>query len=194
MTKYLDIPTLDYQTGNTDRPISRERLKALNLQRLVLESFKKPRKYQYGFLQNMFFCAVNYHELQRSFLAVKILFEFIEKVEDKTQTLPRLSLYKVYCILCQKLIHKHPEISIPLSLDRHLMLGQSKLGILIKLVHPDLIWKRLGRRGHSKTHYIGIRWNESMVDKDVTSLINVDLASIRNCVGERKISHEPREK
>ncbi|GEQ72937.1 hypothetical protein JCM33374_g6625 [Metschnikowia sp. JCM 33374] len=173
-------------TGGLHNHFSRERLKAIKLQRLVLKSFKNPHKFQYGLLQNSLFCAVSYHEVQRSFLAVKILFEFVEKVEDKTHTITRFSLYKAYYILCQKLIHKYPEISNSLNLERHLILGQSKLGILIKLVHPDLVWKRLGKRGHSKTHYIGINWNRSMVDDEVIALLESDLSEIPDKVKKRK--------
>ncbi|GEQ68308.1 hypothetical protein JCM33374_g1976 [Metschnikowia sp. JCM 33374] len=58
------------------------------------------------------------------------------------------------------------------------VLGQPKIGVLTKLIYPGLFCKRLGRRGESKVHYIGWTWNESMVDKDTLSLLDLDVPEL----------------
>ncbi|GEQ68299.1 hypothetical protein JCM33374_g1967 [Metschnikowia sp. JCM 33374] len=102
------------------------------------------------------------------------------KAEDPSQTLPRALIYKAYYILCQKVFLKHPEISKSLCSPQSHILGQSRVGILTKLMHPNLVCKRLGKRGQSKSHYIGLIWNESMVDEDTIRLVNLDITDLRD--------------
>lgn len=124
--------------------------------------------------------SVNLHELLRSLLAIKILRHSLVEAEDadrhsERSPIPRLDIYKLYYILCQKLILKYPSSSNSTSLQQKLIFGQSKLGKLIKLVYPDLVSKRLGRRGESKYNYLGIRWNSNVVSDEIKALFNSDL-------------------
>lgn len=126
---------------------------------------------------------VNLHELLRSFLAIKILRHSLIEDDGGNTTperspIPRLDIYKVYYILCQKLILKYPSSSNTTSLQQKLIFGQSKLGKLIKLVYPNLVSKRLGRRGESRYNYLGIRWNENIVSDEITQMFNSDLPQL----------------
>lgn len=133
---------------------------------------------------------INYHELLRTFLAIKILFDVLIQLppdadkEPQNYTIPRLSIYKTYYILCQKLIQKYPSASNTTHEQQKLILGQSKLGKLIKLVYPDLVIKRLGLRGESKYNYLGVLWNENVISDDIKDLSDnhelVELADFFN--------------
>ncbi|GEQ72957.1 hypothetical protein JCM33374_g6645 [Metschnikowia sp. JCM 33374] len=155
-------------------------LKGIILQHLVLESFKSPDTFQNGLLRFSPLSTVNFHEFLRNFLAIKILFGFIQKVDDPSQTLPRASIYKAYYIICQKLFLKYPETSKSLCSPQSHILGQARVGILTKLMHPNLVCRRLGKRGQSKSHYIGLTCNESMVDEDTIRLVNLDITDLRD--------------
>ncbi|GEQ70923.1 hypothetical protein JCM33374_g4604 [Metschnikowia sp. JCM 33374] len=124
-------------------------------------------------------CIFNFHELSRNCLAMKILYECVKKVDDKSKILPRESFYKIYYILCQKLFERYPEISRSTCLPQSHILGQSKIGILTKLVHPDLVSKRIGKRGQSKASYIGLTLNYCVVNDEVKGLLHLDLPEIR---------------
>lgn len=119
---------------------------------------------------------INYHELLRTFLAIKILYDILIQLqlsdEDDPQhyTIPRLSIYKTYYIICQKLIASYPSASNTRNEQQKLILGQSKLGKLIKLVYPNLLIKRLGSRGESKYNYLGVMWNENIVQHEIKQL------------------------
>lgn len=127
--------------------------------------------------------SVNFHELLRSFLALKILSDSLIEVKESATTLelptlPRLSIYKVYYILCQKLILKYPSGSNRTSLQQKLILGQSKVGKLIKLVYPKLLSKRLGRRGESKYNYLGVKWNPNIVNDEINNLCTKQITEL----------------
>lgn len=118
---------------------------------------------------------INYHELLRTFLAIKILFDVLIQLppnaeEPQNYTIPRLSIYKTYFIICQKLISQYPSSSNTTNEQQKLILGQLKLGKLIKLVYPNLLIKRLGSRGESKYNYLGVIWNENIVLDEVKEL------------------------
>ncbi|CAN3364845.1 RFX-like DNA-binding protein Rfx2p [Diutina catenulata] len=122
--------------------------------------------------------SINYHELLRTFLAIKILFDMLIEMpqngtgdkEPQHYTIPRLSIYKTYFILCHKLILTYPSSSNTVGEQQKLILGQSKLGKLIKLVYPDLMIKRLGSRGESKYNYLGVVWNDNVINSEVKQL------------------------
>ncbi|GEQ72722.1 hypothetical protein JCM33374_g6410 [Metschnikowia sp. JCM 33374] len=140
--------------------------------------------------------SVNFHELLRSFLALKILFGTLQPVETMFSgdfSLPRTSIYKVYYILCQKLIAKYPTSSNSLSLQQNIILGQSKMGKLMRLAFPDLVMKRLGKRGHSKYNYVGFQWNYSVVDEDILNMLDLEVPEIQDTFNDsrRKRDHTP---
>lgn len=119
---------------------------------------------------------INYHELLRTFLAIKILFDMLIEMpqqsdkEPLSYTIPRLLIYKTYYIICHKLILGYPLLLNTVGEQQKLILGQLKLGKLIKLVYPDLVIKRLGLRGESKYNYLGVIWNEKIVDHEMKQL------------------------
>ncbi|KAG7665191.1 uncharacterized protein J8A68_001247 [[Candida] subhashii] len=119
---------------------------------------------------------INYHELLRTFLAIKILYDILIQLplsaqeDPQNYTIPRLSIYKTYFIICQKLICNYPSNSNTLNEQQKLILGQSKLGKLIKLVYPNLLIKRLGSRGESKYNYLGVVWNENIINDNIKKL------------------------
>ncbi|EGW30756.1 uncharacterized protein SPAPADRAFT_155956 [Spathaspora passalidarum NRRL Y-27907] len=119
---------------------------------------------------------INYHELLRTFLAIKILYDILIQLplgaeeDPQSYTIPRLSIYKTYFIICQKLICNYPSSSNTTNEQQKLILGQSKLGKLIKLVYPNLLIKRLGSRGESKYNYLGVIWNENIVNDEIKQL------------------------
>ncbi|GEQ69439.1 hypothetical protein JCM33374_g3111 [Metschnikowia sp. JCM 33374] len=124
---------------------------------------------------------INFHEFFRTFLALKIIFACIKKAGDfssSDRNLPKISVYKAYYILCQRLIRE--KSSITSSVNESIILGQSKFGQLSKLVHPTLVLKRLGSRGKSKFHYMDTIWNTSIVDEDVLKLVDLDLPHLRD--------------
>ncbi|GEQ68320.1 hypothetical protein JCM33374_g1988 [Metschnikowia sp. JCM 33374] len=168
----------DDEAAGIDRTPSQERLKGIKLQYLVLESFKNSNTALNRLLLNSRLSTVTFHELSRNFLAIKILLGCIKKVDDHSQTLPRLSIYKVYYMICRKLSHKVQDIPSFVFSAKHHILAQPKLGVLTKLLYPDLVWKRLGKRGQSKAHYIGLTWNTSMVDDDIIGLLDLNIIDL----------------
>lgn len=151
----------------------------------LLDIFRTPESLYAHFptveMSDIKLASVNFHELLRSFLAIKILFDAL--VEDppgtlEQATLPRLSIYKLYYILCQKLILKYPTSSNSTSLQQKLILGQSKLGKLVKIVYPKLVSKRLGRRGESKYNYLGVSWNDNIVDEDIAAMCDHEISQL----------------
>lgn len=118
---------------------------------------------------------INYHELLRTFLAIKILFDMLIEMpqgdkEPLHYTIPRLLIYKTYYIICHKLILGYPLLLNTVGEQQKLILGQLKLGKLIKLVYPELVIKRLGLRGESKYNYLGVIWNDKIVDHEMKEL------------------------
>lgn len=124
---------------------------------------------------------LNFHELLRNFLAIKILSDMLTEVPDTSKprappvtdsTIPRLSIYKTYFIICQLLIARYPSSSNTYQEQQKIVLSQSKVGKLIKLVYPELRIKRLGARGDSKYTYLGVRWNDSLVSASIKEMCN----------------------
>lgn len=138
--------------------------------------------------------SINYHELLRTFLAIKILNDMMIEVplnmaEDPlTYSIPRLSIFKTYFIICQKLITRYPSSSNTANEQQKLILGQSKLGKLIKMVYPNLPIKRLGSRGESRYHYLGVVWNEHIIDNNIKQLCDQhDLTKLNEMFSEGNV-------
>lgn len=122
--------------------------------------------------------SVNFYDLLRSFLALKILASTLVEVEETkylggVPIIPRHTIYKVYYILCQKLILRYPGLHGS-DAQKSIILGQSKLGKLLKLSFPKLKSKRLGRRGESKYNYLGVVWNKQVVDRSILELCDLE--------------------
>lgn len=142
----------------------------------VLEIFKYPKftidaipgpRYE----QKKLAC-VHYHEFLRTFLALKIIADALVVSDDRAKncpTTPRLAIYKLYYVLSQKLFLRYPSQK-GVSSEHELILGVSKLGKLIKAMHPNLVVKRLGPRGESKYHYIGLTLNMDLYTDETRDL------------------------
>lgn len=181
--------------GKIDRTTMMTSSDSLSVLQLILDVFREPQVLlSYSPSIDMSGCklsSVNYHELLRSFLALKILFDSLVEVNEgpkslELPTLPRLSIYKMYYILCQKLILKYPTESNSTSSQQKLILGQSKLGKFIKLVYPNLLSKRLGRRGESKYNYLGVKWNTNVVREEIIDLCDKDLPMLADLFKNQK--------
>ncbi|GEQ67242.1 hypothetical protein JCM33374_g906 [Metschnikowia sp. JCM 33374] len=176
---------------NSESASSKQKSEALDLCQMVIDTFKNPAAAKHSFqvkpFRNSSISSVSFHELLRTFLAIKIIFSSLREVDDSPldstkgqPNLPRMSIYKVYYIICQRLIHKHPNISSSLSDQQSIIVGQSKFGKLTKLVFPHLVAKRLGSRGHSKYHYIDVEWNHSMIGEDILGLLDLEITELRD--------------
>jgi hypothetical protein len=176
---YNDDKSFNYNVLNRiDKSVSGQESKAIIDE--LLNIFKSPSTFASRFqnrpIEENKLLVINYHELLRTFLAIKILFDIVIELpgtnerEQQNSTIPRLSIYKTYYILCQKLIATYPSSSNTVGEQQKLILGQSRLGKLIKLVYPDIVIKRLGSRGESKYNYLGVIWNENIVDEDIKKL------------------------
>ncbi|GEQ67631.1 hypothetical protein JCM33374_g1296 [Metschnikowia sp. JCM 33374] len=131
-------------------------------------------------LENLKKPGVVLHEALRIMLAIKILFASLIPVEydhSGDSRVERSSVYKVYYMICQTLIKRYPSRSNYSDIQT-LLLGQSVLGKITKLIYPNLISKRLGRRGQSKYNYIGITWNRDTVDVEILKLLNLSIPEI----------------
>ncbi|GEQ67971.1 hypothetical protein JCM33374_g1637 [Metschnikowia sp. JCM 33374] len=153
---------------------------------LVFEIFKNPGNSHGGLVNNPFLSTVNCHESLRTILAIKILSSTFRKVHDQSLTIPRAKFYKAYYIICQKLMYKHSRTTNSLGLQQTVIFSQSAMGRVIKSVYPTLMTKRLGKRGTSKAHYMGMTWNESFMDAEVLSLLDLEFSEIRDHFGLRE--------
>ncbi|GEQ67642.1 hypothetical protein JCM33374_g1307 [Metschnikowia sp. JCM 33374] len=64
--------------------------------------------------------------------------------------------------------------------SQSLILGQSPFGKLTNIVFPNLVTKRLGKRGNSKYNYVGITWDTAMVGEEILELLEHELPQIRD--------------
>ncbi|GEQ67606.1 hypothetical protein JCM33374_g1271 [Metschnikowia sp. JCM 33374] len=179
----LDFDPASTSTQNEPKSSSDNRLKELRLCHRILTTFENPLNAG-GLLgrvdlERLSSSYISHSEIPREFLALKIILSSVQKVEYSFNSqfcIPRISFYKVYYILCQKLIRKHAALLS--TTGKSPILGQSQFGKLTKLAFPDLASKRLGRRGHSKFHYIGLTWNTSVVGEDIVGLLDLEMVQI----------------
>ncbi|GEQ67623.1 hypothetical protein JCM33374_g1288 [Metschnikowia sp. JCM 33374] len=150
---------------------------------IIIDTFKEPatrRLLKGTCLENVQVSGIVLHEALRIMLAIKIIFASLIPVQydhSDDSRVERSSVYKVYYIICQSLIRKHPSAQNYSGIQT-LLLGQSVLGKITKLIYPKLISKRLGRRGQSRYNYIGITWNRDTVDVETLKLINLTIPEL----------------
>lgn len=166
------------------RPAEEGTADVMNVCHRILEIFKEPKASINAMpganYEKTKLVAVNYHELLRSFLALKIIMDALVISDPRTKdcaTTPRLTIYKVYYILCQKLFLKYPSVFNALS-EQKLILGPSKLGKLIKAMYPNIVAKRLGRRGYSKYHYMGLSLSPDLVTDEIDALCTHEIEEL----------------
>ncbi|GEQ72933.1 hypothetical protein JCM33374_g6621 [Metschnikowia sp. JCM 33374] len=188
------IPSLIMQTNCGGEPMPLNTAKeALKFCHLILETFKHPNTIKDEIL-NPALTHVNFHEVSRSLLAIKILAGCIHQVDASYMTVSRASIFKAYYIICQHLIYKYPTESNSWADQQNVILGQSKLGKLMKLVFPNMQSKRLGRRGHSKSQLIGFIWNKSMVSDDILCLLKLEMPELRQLFESPIVANDTKSK
>lgn len=131
-------------------------------------------------VENKLLESMNFYEFLRTFLAIKILFDSIDEVDEKIhgqQALPRLSIYKAYCLICEKLTQSYTAVPNFSKFHKQIVVGVSQLGRIIKLVYPNLKIRRLGRRGYSRHHYLRMTWNRSIIDSEILHVLKLEEAN-----------------
>lgn len=128
--------------------------------------------------------SMNCNELLKNLLAIKILYSILIQFPEKTSenihkfAIPRISIYKTYYIICKKLIFSYLKT---INFNQKIIVGQSKLGKLFKLIYPNVLIKRLGSRGKSKYNYLGVAWNQFIINDELKNLCeNLDIIEINN--------------
>lgn len=152
---------------------------ALNFCALILNSLRVPDLVGGLIYLNQNLQCVNYLEICRNFLAIKILFASVKLVNDSVNPgiyLLRVEVYKAYYTICKRLERKYPK-SEPKS-QSNIILNQSQLGKIIKLKFPNLPSKRYGSRSWSKYYYAGMVWNDLVIDKEIKRLIELPLPDL----------------
>lgn len=144
----------------------------------ILETFRHPftpvGNFATGLVNNPLFSRIRFHEVQRVFLAAKIMFDSVIEIKgslDVGCSIPRHSIKEGYQLICEKLASIYPstpEFTFP---QNHLAIGLLQLGRVTRTIYPQLTTKRIGRRGESKHHYLGIIWNNAIVDNELYCLI-----------------------
>jgi len=138
-------------------------------------TYKNPERFDS--LRNKGLLSVNYYHFLRTFLAIKILFDSIEEVDEKLiceNSIPRISIYKAYRLICKNLTSCYTAAPNPSKFHKKIVVGKSQFGRIMKLVYPNLRIRRLGRRGSSMYHYLGIRWNRSIIDAQILNALEND--------------------
>ncbi|GEQ67608.1 hypothetical protein JCM33374_g1273 [Metschnikowia sp. JCM 33374] len=182
------------ETPSTETPTSAYlKLKGLKICHLLLKVFQGPDTRDQvlpgGSAHSASLSTVNYHEFLRTFLALKIIFTSVQKSEVPARkvhavSVPRTIVYKIYYILCQTLVDKYPAIADFQGFRQSLTLGQPVFGKLTNLVYPNTPTRRLGKRGNSVAHYIGLTLNSSIVDKEFRDLLELDIPQLRDHFNE----------
>ncbi|OBA24081.1 hypothetical protein METBIDRAFT_10258 [Metschnikowia bicuspidata var. bicuspidata NRRL YB-4993] len=149
----------------------------------VLETFRPPHftagLFADGLVHNSKLSSINTHEFLRTFLALKIIFDCFEKTDDDHSSLPRILTYKAYYILCQILISRNSASLLLYRLQQNIVFCQSGLGKIMRLAFPDLTTKRLGKRGQSRSHILGLRWKRPILSEDIWHLMEFDILEIK---------------
>ncbi|GEQ67626.1 hypothetical protein JCM33374_g1291 [Metschnikowia sp. JCM 33374] len=179
------IESRDHASQTLPPDSRRLKLKALNILSLVLVTFQCPNV-TVGYLGNVSGKSLSvppatFQNILRNFLAVKIIFASVEKVNHFTWhhfSVSRASIYKVYYIICRKLIQKYPNISQSHGFEKSLILSHVMIAKITNLIYPNTIKKRLGKRGQSKEHYIGLALNKTTVDQEISDLLELDMTQL----------------
>lgn len=182
-----EVVNLPVDGAKIDRAVkTSSRLEAIKLCRLVLETFRLPTivggTWRPLLILNVLLFSIKFHEVLRTFFAIKVIFDII-KVSDSNEPdscLAKISVYKAYFIICQKLLHKYPKNSRKLGFQHNFILSQSQIGKVMRVAFPNLLVKRLGTRKSSIFHYMGIKWNKRVVDDEIRLLIQLPLPDLHN--------------
>ncbi|GEQ71620.1 hypothetical protein JCM33374_g5305 [Metschnikowia sp. JCM 33374] len=160
--------------------------KALTIFRLILITFQSPKVTMGYFpdisVHKLRVSPATFHKLLRNFLAIKIILASVKKSNYPSRydlSISRVSIYKVYYIICRKLIQKFPMISSYPGFEQNLILSQPRISKITNLIYPNIITKRLGKRGESKAHYVGLTLNSITVDQEISRLLELDISELK---------------
>lgn len=162
---------------------TKSKVDAVKLCRLIIETFRL-RNVLSGpnspeLIPNLQRLSLKMHEILRIFLAMKIVFDAVKVEENPSVSdnyLPRVSVYKAYCIICMKLMQKYP--TKVLEVHKNLLLSQSQLGKIVRLNFPNLSTKRAGKRDDLVYRYKGIIWHHLLIDDEIIRLVDLSLPDI----------------
>lgn len=188
-----DVISLPVDGTKLDKSItSKSKLESVRLCRLVLETFRQPNFLRDILkpllIQNVLLFSIKFHEILRTFFAIKVVFDII-KVSDSKETdsrLAKISVFKAYYIICKQLTRKYPKESKYSELEVNLILSHSQFGKVMRSVFPNLILKRLGTRKSSTFHYMHIEWNNIIIDEKIKQLIELSLPDLDKHFNYRK--------
>lgn len=163
-----------HKSGST--PFEKE---GLQLCHFIIQTFSctwndiKP--FASGYVTNSLLSTIEPQDFRRVFLAAKIMFDTISQSENPTEfssCVSRSDVHQLYLFISEKLLKTYlVNGNTPLTKD--LVIGQSHLGKIVRLKHPNLTSIRLGRRGSSKYHYVGISWNRTFMDEEIVNLLHL---------------------
>lgn len=91
----------------------------------------------FKYVNNELLNSVNFCELLRTFLAIKILFDSIDEVDDDDDVqnaIPRMSIYQSYSMICNRLTKDYTAVPNFSKFHNRIVVGVSQLGRIIKLV------------------------------------------------------------
>lgn len=154
-------------------PYTCYKIEGLTLCFYILQTFRKRRQRHWDIpidlVHNPRLFRLKPHEIRRTFLAIKILFDSVEEVKGplwRISTISRPSMKNAYHFICQKLLEKYPTNSSILPLEK-VEVCESQLGRITKSIYPGLSTRRLGKRGDSVYHYVGLAWNKNIIDDEL---------------------------
>lgn len=159
---------------------------SLDLCCLVLETFRNPNFARSPFnkilVSNPLLLSMNFDEVIRTFLAIKVIFDTIRIAETNLSDfhIPRISVYKAYYIVCKRLMHNYSTSKEGPETQKNLILTHPQFGKLMKFAFPNLTAKRLGKRNQSTFHYVGIIWNNLVIRDDIKLLLELSIPDIEN--------------
>ncbi|GEQ67616.1 hypothetical protein JCM33374_g1281 [Metschnikowia sp. JCM 33374] len=191
---YNPRPAFECIRNTAEAPESLERkLNALKVFHLVLITFQNPGVTA-GLLwnvppQNLRISVTKFYEVLRTSLAAKIIFALLKKVDSSLMgyhRVSRVTAYKFYYIICQKLIQKCPGVSNYPGFRETLTLGQLRLGKITSLVYPNIITRKIGRRGDSKAHYMGLTVNYSILDEESLDLVDLEIPQLMDHFNDKR--------
>lgn len=163
-------------------PYTFYKIEGLTLCFYILQTFRKRRQRHWDIpidlVHNPSLFRLKPHEIRRTFLAIKILFDSVEEVKGplwRITTISRPSMKNAYHFICQKLLEKYPTDSSILP-PESLEVCESQLGRITKSIYPGLYTRRLGKRGDSVYHYVGLTWNKNIIDDELVHAIDDSIA------------------
>lgn len=175
-----------YETKIDGAQLTESTPKSLELCCLVLETFRNPNFVRDSFnnilVNNPLLITINFDEVIRTFLAIKVIFDTIRIAETNLSDfhIPRISVYKAYYIVCKRLMHNYSTSKEGPETQKNLILTHPQFGKLMKFAFPNLTEKRLGKRNQSTFHYVGIIWNNLVIREDIKLLLELSIPDIEN--------------